>query len=96
MIKKLFITFMFIVFSSLLCQVWAQEKPEGPFKKMDTNKDEMISKDEFMTFHMEQAKKRGEMIFNKADANGDGVLTKEEIITVLNAIKEKAEQLKNK
>ena len=45
---------------------------------------------------MEQAKKRGEMIFSKADANGDGVLTKEEIITVLNAIKEKAEQLKNK
>ncbi|MCR4319590.1 MAG: EF-hand domain-containing protein [Candidatus Brocadiaceae bacterium] len=96
MIKKLFIVFMFIAFSSLLCQVWAQEKPNGPFKKMDINKDEMISKDEFMAFHMEQAKKRGEMIFTKADTNGDGLLTKEEVINVLNAIKEKAEQLKNK
>lgn len=96
MVKKLFVPCMFVVFSSLLCQVWAQDKAEGPFKKMDTDKDGMVSKDEFMVFHMEQAKKRGEIIFSKSDTNGDGLLTSEEVVAVLNALKEKVEQRRNK
>ena len=65
---KLFIMFLFVCFSFSfsLVQVQASEdSKKGPFYQMDTNKDEMISKDEFTTYHMKEAEKRGKLFYNE-------------------------------
>ncbi len=45
------------------------------FKKMDTNSDGNVSKDEFLEF----SKKEAEARFNKLDASGSGSVTKEQL-----------------
>ncbi len=56
------------------------------FEMLDTNKDGMVSKDEFMTSHMAR--------FEKMDANKDGNVNKEEIEAYRAAKKAEREQMK--
>lgn len=56
------------------------------FEMLDTNKDGMVSKDEFMTSHMAR--------FEKMDANHDGNVSKEEIEAHRAAKKAEREQMK--
>lgn len=47
---------------------------EKMFSKLDSNEDNSISKEEFLTAHQARAEKR----FTAIDTDGDGVVTKEE------------------
>ena len=89
MIKKIFITLtlMFLLFH--FSSVFAQESPagtgtktpnnpQGIFTAMDSNQDGRITKQEFMTFHMNIAKNMQDARFNQLDTNGDGKINKDE------------------
>lgn len=59
-----------------------QQLESEMFKRMDTNGDGVISKQEFM----EQAEKR----FKRLDANGDGQITREEIESAAQNMRQRA------
>lgn len=57
-----------------------RRNPEETFKKLDTNSDGSITKDEFMAGPFAKDKERAEKMFTARDKNTDGKLTKEEWI----------------
>jgi len=49
---------------------------------MDTDKDGKVTRDEFITFHTESARKIREARFDQLDTNKDGKITKDEFMAV--------------
>ena len=80
--KRLFTIFLFAFLSIPLSLVLAQDTPKRGFSQMDTDKDKKVTKDEFMTVHMEGARKGREARFNQLDTNKDGKITKDEFMAV--------------
>ena len=80
--KRLFAMFLIVFLSLSFSPVLAQEAAKTLFSQMDTNKDGKVSRDEFMTAHMEGARKLREPRFNQLDANRDGIITKDEFMAV--------------
>ncbi|GAX60410.1 hypothetical protein SCALIN_C11_0021 [Candidatus Scalindua japonica] len=58
-IKQL-VVFFFALFSVSLA-IAGDDTRKGPFFQMDSNKDEVVTKDEFMAFHLAEAEKRGKL-----------------------------------
>lgn len=65
-------------------QAKAVELSDNEFKKMDKNHDNKISKQEYMDFVMEEARKKNEAAFKGIDQNNDGYVSKAEYEDFLN------------
>ena len=71
---------IFICFSFSL--VLARDNPKELFALMDADKDGKVTKEEYVNFHTEYAKKIREARFNQLDTNGDGKITRDEFMAV--------------
>jgi Ca2+-binding EF-hand superfamily protein len=94
--KKIFAVCLFSFLLSSFSQVAAQNEGDRPFVQMDTNKDGKLSRDEYMTYQMDKAKKIAELKFNKTDINSDGELSQDEISEALRKFKEAIEKRRRK
>lgn len=80
--KRLFAMFLVVFLSFCFSLVLAQDTAKKVFSQVDADKDGKVTKDEFMTFHMEPATKIREARFDQLDTNGDGKITRDEFMTV--------------
>lgn len=70
----------------------SEARAEKQWQKMDTTKDNKLSKEEYTESHKERIHKK----FDKLDANKDGSVTKEEMKTAREKAKQKRMENKNK
>lgn len=54
------------------------EAQDKEFKKMDTNNDGQISREEYIAYVVEETKKKADSSFNQLDQDGDGNISKVE------------------
>jgi Ca2+-binding EF-hand superfamily protein len=80
--KKLFVVLVLVFFSLQLTPVFAQDSAKKVFASMDADKDGKVTKEEYMTYYVEYAKKSQEPRFNKLDTNGDGNISRDEFTAV--------------
>jgi Ca2+-binding EF-hand superfamily protein len=80
--KRLFAMFLIVFLSLCFSFVMAQDTPKEIFSQIDADKDGKVTKDEFMTFHMEPATKIREARFDQLDTNKDGKITRDEFMTI--------------
>lgn len=65
-------------------QAKAVEMSDNEFKKMDKNRDNKISKQEYLDYVMAEARKKNEAAFKNIDQNKDGYISKSEYEDFLN------------
>lgn len=80
--KRLLVLVLFALLLLSLSSGLAQEAAKMVFSQMDTDKDKKVTRDEYMTVHMEGARKLREPRFNQLDANSDGTITRDEFMAV--------------
>lgn len=92
-----FLTLALIAFSKVNAQEQKQPDPEKAFARMDANKDNSISLDEFknMKRKNEVPADKLEKRFSKMDADSNGSVTLEEFKTSLTNVGNKGEGNKN-
>jgi len=93
--KIVLVLCLFSFFISFFSPAAAQNANNRPFAQMDTNQDGKLSKDEYMTYQMDMAKKVAEFKFSKIDTNSDGELSQDEINEALVKFKEAMEKRKH-
>ena len=71
-----------IILSFYFSTVMAQDNAKKAFALMDADQDGKVSKEEFMNFYMEYAKKNQDPRFNQLDTNGDGNISRDEFMAV--------------
>ncbi len=94
--KIVLVLCLFSFFISSFSPSAAQNADERPFMQMDTNKDEKLSENEYMTYYMDRARKMAEFKFSKTDKNSDGELSQDEINEALIKLKEAMEKRRHK